>query len=62
MSNRVIATMVTKFEFKGLGTKGLSQDLMTHTDAKDWLLAKYLFGIFHGIWSCRWVALQGKHK
>jgi hypothetical protein len=53
----VVATVVPKLEFEGLPSKGLTQDLVAHADAKHWLLAQDGLGILNSIGGSRRVTL-----
>lgn len=41
--------MMTKLELECLATKGLTQDLVAHADAKHWLLAQNGLGVVNCI-------------
>lgn len=57
LSNRVIASMVAKFELESRPSKGLAKDLMAHANPKQRLLSNQLPCILHSIRCCRRVTL-----
>ncbi len=48
----MVAAVVTKLELERLATKGLSQQLVAHADAKHGLLPQQLLHSLYCIWHC----------
>ena len=57
----VVAAVVAKFQLEGGGPQGLTNDLVTHADAENGLLAQQLLRVGHRIGSRRGVPLHSAY-
>ena len=58
VANGVVASVVSELQLEGLSSKCLSEDLVSHANPEDRLLAKDLLGVLHSVRGSRRIALK----